>query len=850
MQNLLNRTGIMMKYRSLAQSFFDRVVLEHPVIVIVCMLAAVVWLGLGAMHFRLDASSDTLVLESDKDLQYTRLISSRYGEHNLLVLTFTPRDDMLSQKTLSVLRRLRNDLQAEPEVLSVVSILDVPLLESPPVSLKDLTGQLPTLSSGCVDRNMARLELQNSPLYRNLLVSPDLHTTALLIKFAEDNVRRELLARRNILRQKKSSGVLTPPQRTELKNIRDQLQRHSDQMRRQQHQNIIAIRTIMNKYSDNADLFLGGVSMIADDMITFIKNDLEIFGSGMLILLILTLGIIFRRLRWICLPMLCCIVSVICMIGLLGWLGWKVTVVSSNFISLQLIITMALTIHLIVRYRELLVQNPNADNRQLISDTIRLMMKPCWYTVTTTIVGFASLLFCDMLPIIMFGWMMIIGLIVSLLVTFLIFPALLMLMPKESPPKKQWSGFSMTSILAGFTQSHALLILTVSVLVFIAGLVGMSKLKVENSFINYFRKNTQIYKGMKVIDQSFGGTTPLDVIIDFPEQNTPPADTEPPTGASDSAFDEFGEFDQAATQEKYWFTADKMSRIKSVQAYLDGLPETGKVLSLAAMLTIAKKLKGGKPLDSFELAMLYSETPEKFRDMLINPYVSVKDNQTRFWVRVRDSDKSLRRNELLNKIRKDLTGKLKIPAKQVHLAGLLVLYNNMLQSLFRSQILTLGITVLVLMAMFLLLFRSLKVSIIAIVPNVLPVLVMLGVMGWLNISLDMMTITIAAISLGIAVDDTIHYIHRFKYEFQHDRNYLNTMHRCHGSIGHAMYYTSATIIMGFLILAMSNFIPSVYFGLLTGLVMAIAILAALTVLPVMLILLKPFGSENKKDQIT
>jgi len=849
MQNLLNRTGIMMKYRSLAQSFFDRVVLEHPAIVIVCMLAAVVWLGLGVRHFRLDASSDTLVLDSDKDLQYTRLITSRYGEHDLLVLTFTPRDDMLSQKTLSVLRRLRNDLQAEPDVLSVVSILDVPLLESPPVSLKDLTGKLPTLSSGRVDKDMAGNELKNSPLYRNLLVSPDLNTTALLINFADDNIHRELLARRSILRQKKSSGALTSPQRTELKNISDQLQRHSDQMRRQQHQNIIAIRTIMDKYRPDADLFLGGVSMVADDMITFIKNDLKIFGSGMLMLLILTLGIIFRRLRWICLPMLCCVVSVICMIGLLGWLGWKVTVVSSNFISLQLIITMALTIHLIVRYRELLVQNPNADNRQLISDTIRLMMKPCWYTVTTTIVGFASLLFCNMLPVIMFGWMMIIGLLVSLLVTFLIFPALLMLMPKETPPKKQWSGFSMTSMLAGFTQYHAVLILTLSTLVFIAGLLGMSKLKVENSFINYFRKNTQIYRGMKVIDQSLGGTTPLDVIVDFPEQNAPP-ETKPPTDADDNVFDEFGEFDQAATQEKYWLTADKMSRIKSVQAYLDSLPETGKVLSLAAMLTIAEKLKGGKPLDSFELAMLYSETPEKFRDMMIKPYVSVKDNQARFWVRVRDSDKSLRRNELLNKIRKDLTGKLKIPAKQVHLTGLLVLYNNMLQSLFRSQILTLGTTVLVLMAMFLLLFRSLKISMIAMVPNVLPVLVMLGVMGWLNISLDMMTITIAAISLGIAVDNTIHYIHRFEHEFQHDRNYLKTMHRCHGSIGHAMYYTSATIIMGFLILAMSNFIPSVYFGLLTGLVMSIAILTALTFLPVMLILLKPFGSECEKGQIT
>ena len=834
----------MAKHNSMIEFFFDRVVLEYPKIVIACLLAVVVFFAVEAKQFGLDASADTLVLQNDKDLRYSRLISSRYGQHDFLILTFTPKGELFSPQTLAALSQLRDELESLERVLSVVSILDVPLLESPPLSLKELTEELPTLSSKQTDRDMAKKEFRDSPIYQDLLVSHDLRTTALLINLLDDESYRDLKDRRSTLLHEQTSRSLTLAERTELNNLAEQLQQHSGKMKRQRHQDIVAIRKIIDTYRVEGELFLGGVGMIADDMITFIKNDLKYFGVGVLFFLTLVLGMIFRRIRWICLPMLCSLVSIVIMAGLLGWLGWKVTVVSSNFISLQLIITTALTIHLIVRYSELLEQNPQAPNRELISETIRLMLKPCFYTTITTIAGFASLAFCDMLPVIMFGRMMMLGLVISLVVTFLLFPVVLVLMPKDTPTDRRKPRFSMTSALARFTESHSALILTVSVIVLIVSMIGMSKLRVENSFIDYFKKTSEIYKGMKVIDQSLGGTTPLDVLVDFEESEAQPEAAEAVTQAGDDVFDEFAEFDTAANEDKYWFSSDKMSRIKSVHAYLDSLPETGKVMSLATVLSVAEQLTDGKPLDSFELALLYSETPDSFREMLIRPYVSVEDNQARFWVRIKDSEKTLRRDELLKKIMKDLPGTLGLSKNHVHLAGMMVLYNNMLQSLFGSQIVTLGLTVLVLMVMFLILFRSLKVSVIALIPNVLPVLVMLGVMGWLDIPLDMMTITIAAISLGIAVDDTIHYIHRFKYEFKKEHKYLSTMHRCHGSIGHAMYDTSVTIIIGFSILTVSNFIPTVYFGLLTVLVMLTAILGALTFLPVMLILLKPFGKES------
>jgi predicted RND superfamily exporter protein len=837
----------MTRQHSFVSFFFDRMVLQHPVVVILCVLAVVSLLAFQARYFRLDASAETLVLENDEDLRYARQISSRYGQNDFLVLTYTPKDTLFSPDTLSTLTRLRDELSSLEHVESVRSILDVPLLGSSPVSLKDLTADLPTLESPAVDIKQAGIELSQSPFCRDLLLSSDSQTTALLINFSDDEIYSKLVEHRNALRQKKAAGSITTVERAELMDTERRLREHRDTMRLQRHQDIAAIRAIMDNYRRDGDLFLGGVSMIADDMVSFIRNDLKVFGFGVLLFLILTLGIIFRAIRWILLPMLCCVVSAICMIGLLGWLGWEVTVISSNFISLQLIITMAITVHLIVRYREFLTQTPQAPNRQMIFDTVRLKLKPCVYAVLTTIAGFGSLVLCDIRPVIAFGWMMIIGLIVSLMVTFILFPAVLILIPKEKPHARHQWRFSLTSIMARFTEGHGMLIVGISVLMFVLSFIGMSKLQVENCFIDYFGKNTEIYKGMKVIDERLGGTTPLDVIMEFEGSQAPSAAAKPAVAQSDEdsdVFDEFDELEKAGTDEKYWFTAEKMSQIKSVHYYLESLRETGKVLSLATMLSIMEKANDGKPLDSLELALLYNEAPGEIKNMLIKPFVSVEHNQVRFWVRVRDSDKTLRRNELLKRIRADLTGKLGLKPEHVHLTGLLVLYNNMLQSLFGSQTLTLGITAIVLTGMFLVLFKSLKIAVIAMIPNVLPVVLVLGVMGWLDIPLDMMTITIAAISLGIAVDDTIHYIHRFKDEFPKDHKYLSTMHRCHGSIGHAMYYTSITIIIGFSILVLSNFMPSVYFGLLTGLAMVIALIAALTLLPQLLILGRAFGKET------
>ena len=831
-------------------NFYTRNILNRPIIVIIVLLGVFSYLGYNAKHFRIDASADSLILENDEDYKYYREVSKTYGSHSYMFVTYKTTGDLLSPETLSKLSSLRGELREIKRVSSVLTILDVPLLRNPPVPIKELISNIKNLEDPEVDLQLARTEIADSPIYKELLVSTDMKMTALMVHFAEDAEYDRIVSRRGALRQKLREKTIIPAERVELEQLKRDYRECKIRMDKERHSDITAVREIMDGYREDAELFLGGISMITDDLITFVKKDLKVFGIGIVVFLIVALGVIFRKVCWVVLPILCCTLSVLAMIGILGIFGWEVTVISSNFISLQLIITMALTIHLIVRYRELQVDNPEWSQMELVKETVFSKFIPCLYTTLTTVAGFGSLLICDILPVITFGLMMSVGLVVSLVVTFFLFPAILCLIPKgKSGEDRQFCG-GFTRFLANVTQNNAKAVFIITGLLIAMIAVGVSRLTVENSFIDYFRESTEIYQGLKVIDQNLGGTTPLDIIVSFQEADLKADDhtlVNEDTGTEsseefegDDEFDEFDEFEEVDNSDKYWFTADKMAKIMKVHDYLESLPEIGKVLSLGTMLKIAEEFTDGKPLDDFQLALLYTQLPDNFKNMALAPYISIPDNQARLTVRIKDSLEGLKRDDLLKQITSDMGNKLGLQEHQYQLAGMMVLYNNMLQSLFSSQILTIGFVVLALVVMFTLLFRSIKIALIAIIPNVISAVAVLGIMGLAGMPLDFITITIAAISIGIAVDDTIHYIHRFKEEYEVDRSYINSMHRCHGSIGNAMYYTSLTIIAGFSILVLSYFIPTILFGLLTGLAMFIALITALTLLPRLIIVFKPF----------
>jgi predicted RND superfamily exporter protein len=568
-------------------------------------------------------------------------------------------------------------------------------------------------------------------------------------------------------------------------------------------------------------------------MMSFIKSDIIVFGLGVLLFIIATLWFIFRKLIWIIIPISSCFFSVLIMTGLLGLLSWKVTVISSNFIALMLILTMAMNIHVSTRFLQLRDDFPNLDNSEVISMTTRKMFWPIIYTVLTTVCAFLSLVFSGIKPIIDFGWMMTFGLITSFIITFTLLPTLLGFMSNNNIKIKQDNNSKITSFFGKISTNNKSSIFIITGLVIILSVIGISRLEVENSFINYFDKNTEIYKGMKLIDEKLGGTTPLEVILKFPDK------VEAKT-AEDDEFEDWGD-EEGQNDEKYWFTKDKVDKIQLVHEYLDSLTAVGKVLSFGSIIEVATQLNNNKPLGTLEMGMLYSKIPEIIKKDIIDPYISIKDNEARISLRIIDSQDGLRRNDLINQINYDLENKLKLSKEEFKLAGVLILFNNLLQSLFKSQILTLGLVMIGIFIMFMILFRNVKLSLIGIVPNFIAAFFILGIIGLLGIPLDMMTITIAAITVGIAVDNSIHYIYRFKEEFFKTNDYNKTLKTCHSTVGVAILNTSITIVFGFSILVFSNFIPTIYFGVFTGIAMLLAMISVLTLLPSLILISKPFG---------
>lgn len=820
---------------------YSTLVLGNPKLILISLLAILVFFGYHTKDFRLDASADSLLLEDDLDLKIFRQIHERYPSADLLIVTYTPHKNLFSDETLDSIHNLREELREVESVDNVFTILDAPLLKSSDKSFAEVINNIPNLEDPSIDREQAKNELLNSPIFSELLISKDAGTTALLLSLTENQKLNKLSRSRNVLRSKKSELALSSEDEETLKQVEKEYISVRDALNEQRHLDIAIIRTIMKKYGGNGQLYLGGVPMITDDMVTYVRSDLIVFGGGVLAFLIIVLTIIFRELRWISLPLISCFYSGLIMVGLLGLSGWNVTVISSNFLALMLIITISMNIHLIVRYRQLHRDNPSGDQLTLVKSTTHKMVKPCLYTALTTIIGFGSLVVSDIKPVIDFGWMMSAGLAVTFVTSFLLFPTLLIVLGKpKSKLVIHTDRFLLPLWLARLTELHGNKILLLAGILAVVGALGIAQLRVENSFINYFSKNTEIHQGLKLIDDKLGGTTPLEVVINFGENTNTiltPEDLEGLTEYEIQLEREFAE--TLAKSPEYWFTVDKVRQVKSVHDYLDQRPEIGKVLSLASPIRVAEDLVG-EELDSMLLSVLYNKLPKEIKKALIDPYVSIEANEARVFARVLDSKPDLRRKELLQTVKHDMGDKLQFEEQDVTVSGLLVLYNNMLQSLFKSQINTVGVVMLGIGIMFLILFRSFKLAIIGILPNLLGAGVVLGVMGWAGIPMDMMTITIAAITIGIAVDNGIHYIYRFKEEYAISKNYLETMKICHSNIGRAVFYTTITIVIGFAILVFSNFNPTIYFGVLIAAAMLIALLAALTVLPKLILLWKPF----------
>lgn len=847
------------KFHHVVASLYESTIIKRPLAVLTFIFALTTVAIMGLPNFKLDASADSLTLEHDDTIDYFREINQRYQRGDFLVVTYSPKADMFSDESINTLKNLRDELAKVEGVQSVNSMIDVPLIYSPMRSLAEQKESTRTLLTPGMDRAQAKAEFLNSPIYRNMLLSPDGKTTALLMNLDVNNHAIELVRKRDALRAKRDSEGLSAEEKVELDRVADEYLRYRTAAAAVDSARVEIVRHIAAKYRDHAEIFLGGVTMITSDMLTYIKSDLIVFGVALVAFIILVLAIIFRQWRFIILPLATCLTSVALMLGWLSWIDWRLTVISSNFVALLLIMAFAFTIYVVVRYREIHAKHADWSQGHLVMETAKAMVEPCLYSALTAIVAFMSLVMSGIRPVIDFGWMMTIGLSVAFILSFVIVPAGLMLLPKGEPRDGGDKSARLTLPFSRLAEFHGGKIILITLVLSVISIWGLTKLEVENRFIDYFHSDSEIYRGLSVIDKQLGGTATLEIILDAPKASVETEDSvknteeedpfaeaapAPATDESDDPFAEDKSTDSAKPSVKsYWFSTAGLDQVRQLHNYLESLPEIGKVQSLAITYQVAQDINGGK-LNDFELGVMRNALSNDIKDILIAPYLSDDKQQARITLRVKETTPNLRRAELVERIRKYSIEQMKLNPEQVHFTGMLTLYNNMLASLFESQIKTIFVVFISIMLMILALFRSLSIALIAIFPNILAAGIVLGGMGIVGIPMDMMTTTIAAIVVGVGVDQAIQYIYRFKEEFVHCGNYLESMHRSHASIGRAMFYSSATIVIGFSILALSQFIPSIYFGVLTSFAMFTAIIGTLTLLPKLILMFKPFGAEK------
>ena len=828
-----------------------RMLVSAPKLSLALALILCAFLCAFAPKLAIDASTQTLLLENDKDLELWRDITKRYKIPNTLVIAYTPNSDLLSESSISTLAALSKDLAQIKGVKSVFSMLDAPLLLSSGLKFSDLLGTIPTLKDSNASKEAIKAEFLSSPFYKNSLVSSDFKTTALLLTLEPNSRYNEFIASITALENTLKNAENNATAKTLLKEQRAAFKAYRDELRVAEHEQITQIRQVIAKYNQNSQsriphqasssqLFLGGINMIADDMIAFVRSDLATYGLATLLLCSLCLFVYYLQLRYVFLAIFICLVCVGVASGLFGLLGFEITVISSNYIALQLIITLSVVIHLINSYREFFRKKSSFSQKAIVYLALKERMSPCFFAIFTTIIGFISLVFSDIRPIISLGVMMSASITLSLIFSFWLFGSIMSLLSKKSVNTAFERYFSLTTLCAKIALNLRArkVVFAISALGLCVGLWGISKLSVENSFIGYFKENTDIYKGMELIDNKLGGTVPLDIIISFKKDKKEPRNS----SLDDEFADEFASSDAA----KYWFNERRMSVLKSVNEYLKNKEFIGSVSSLADLLEVGKELNEGRELDALALALIYSSLSGERRELILTPFVSIENDELHFSVRTLDSDPRLKRAEFLRTLQNELN-ELVGENAQVKISGAMKLYTNMLDSLFSSQINSLGFVLLAFFATFWLIFASLRLAIIAICINILPLICVLGAMGLAGLSLDIMSITIGSISLGIGVDSAIHYIYRYKRELAHFKDSKKAIIASHASIGYALYYTSFAVFIGFGVMISSNFWPTIYFGALTDLVMFFMLASSLILLPSLLLSQSayPANEQNK-----
>ena len=777
-----------------------------PYLICVIFIFLISTLAWQAKYFEIDASADTLLVDNNKHYILSQLADQRYGSEEFILIAFKPNNTALfSASNLNTLVDIADEIEQLPRVKQVNSIANMPIFSAADNVSADVANL--TWEKQKFDEQTLSLSLKKHPLYEGLLINQAQTALSLQVVFNSqadiEAVNNDIIA----IKQHLLNRDLTKRELNSLAQLKKQQQKLNKQLEQTRINEIEKIRTILAPYKKVGSFYLGGNNLLSYELIQIIQSDLVLFGSLIFIVIIMLLWFLFRQLSWVLLPIVCCATSVVMTVGLLAALNFKVTVISANVFALQIILSLAMIIHLIVHYQELVLKHSHWSHQQLVLATIKEKIKPCFYAGLTTTIGFGSLIFSGVQPVISFGWMMVVAMLVSFIVSLVFFPALLLaIFNKQAFVKQHKKIENGMSATASFVKARPKSIIFTSLLLTLVGILGCFNLSAENSFLNYFSESTDVRKELSFIDQEFGGSTPFDLLLDIPDEQI---------------------------KSGLVISASTVQTITAIQNMLAKQQAIGAITSIADFTKIAQVVNA-KPLTEYELTALYKSLDTELQQALFGAYFSEKKQQIRISMRVQDSTQDLNRADLLAKIHQELAN-IGIPKQQYTLTGLFILYQDVLSRLVDSQVLTILIVYAAMAVTLMIIFSSIKVAWIALVPNIITTSVIMGILGIFAIPLDLMTITIAAVAMGISMDDTIHYIHRYLAELKRKPNNAKAwVKRTNLSVGYALIYTTTVIVIGFGSLVFSNFVPSMLFGLLTSIAMVVALLTDITTLPVLL----------------
>ncbi|GJM11682.1 MAG: hypothetical protein DHS20C12_00850 [Pseudohongiella sp.] len=779
--------------------------IEYSRHIVAVFAALTLILAYFARDFEVDASAETLLVKNNPLYIQSKAVNQKFSPDEFLLIGFQPSDgDIFSAASLETIEKVAQEALQLERVTAVNSLISVPLFSLADGFSADIDADAYTWNTQKYDAETLRNAFTDHPIYTDLLVNEALTATAIQIVFEANRELEELNAEILALEQKSLTDQLSESETGKIEELRLDAGTIEAELNAIRSEEIATIYDIVDQHKHQGSFYLGGGYVLAEHLVNIIQNDLFVFGSAIGAIICALLLLLFRDLRWVFIPIICCLVSVVFTTGMFGLLGLKTTVISSNFIALQLILTLALVIHLIVQYQVLAQNDDGKSHRQLLSQTIRRKIRPCAYAGLTTSVGFGSLLFSGIQPVVSFGWMMIVAMITSILVSLILFPCILSLGDNILAHKKHELSSNLLLRVQGICSSYPRVIMSISVVIVGISILGILRLDVENSFLGYFKDSTQVSRELTFIDQELGGSTPLDIVYDS-GRNTENADLV--------------------------VIAEEIQTLQMIQESVELSEAVGKTLSIFNFTELAQELNNGEPLTEYELNSIYTILDVEIREKLIESYIDEESGDLRVSIRIKDSTPGLDRKAFMLALG-DTMNELGIDENQYTLSNLFVLYQDILQRLYTSQITTLGLVYVALALVLLAIFRSFSVAVVALIPNIIATLFILGVMGLLSIPLDLMTITIAAIAMGIAVDDTIHFVHHYREKQLEAVD--SPMQDTFSTVGYALLYTSLVIALGFSVLGFSDFVPSMLFGLLTALAMSIALITDLTLLPVLL----------------